>query len=27
LWYEARMQESRTPSALAVSRTPRSPNP
>jgi DNA-binding NarL/FixJ family response regulator len=27
LWYEARMQESRTPGALAVSRTPRNPNP
>jgi DNA-binding NarL/FixJ family response regulator len=27
LWYEARMQESRTPGTLAVSRTPRNPNP
>jgi hypothetical protein len=27
LWYEARMQESRTPGTLAVSRTPRNPDP
>jgi hypothetical protein len=27
LWYEARMQESRTPGTLPVSSPPRSPNP